>query len=58
MEEYVQHIFHTCIFFHYLSSDKRVLPNTLNNNSVCVCVCVQMQESSWEVFFFADLNTE
>jgi len=39
-EVYVQYIFQTCIFFHYLFSDKQALPNTINNYCVWVCVCV------------------
>jgi hypothetical protein len=39
MKAYVQYIFQTCIFFHYLSSDKQALPNTFNNNSMYVYVC-------------------
>jgi len=41
-EVYVQYIFQTCIFFHYLFSDKQALPNTINNYFVCVCVCVRV----------------
>lgn len=33
-EVYVQYIFQTCIFFHYLFSDKQALPNTINNYCV------------------------
>lgn len=64
MKEYVQYIFHTCIFFHYLSSDKQALPNTLSNNSVCVgewvyvCVYVCERKNRWEVFLFANMNTQ
>lgn len=42
MKVYVQYIFQTCIFFHYLFSNEQALPNTINNYSVrpCVHVCV------------------
>lgn len=48
MKVYVQYIFQTCIFFHYLFSDEQALPNTINNNSVFVCVCLSVCLCVWK----------